>query len=233
MVTLRLPERRLWLVYTIIGVTVVVYLMQSLSQLILGGDYPAAVGAKVNELIRLGQYWRFFTPMLLHGSLLHIGFNMYALLIIGRGLERYYGSRRFILLYLIAGFAGNVVSFAFSPKPSLGASTAVFGLVTAQAVFVYRNRFLFGANARAILMNILMIVAINLFLGLSPGIDNWGHLGGLLGGLAFAWFAGPVFQIQGMAPVLHLEDQKSTTQAVWVALIEGLTLALVVVFFLF
>ncbi|MDZ4159613.1 MAG: rhomboid family intramembrane serine protease, partial [Anaerolineaceae bacterium] len=228
-VTLRLPARRLWLVYTIIALTVGVYLLQTLSQLTLGGvDYPALLGAKFNDLIRQGQYWRLFTPMLLHGSIIHVGFNMYALFIIGRGLERYYGSRRLWLLYLLAGFAGNVVSFLFSLKPSLGASTAVFGLVAAQGVFVYRNRFLFGANARPLLINIATIVAINLFLGLSPGIDNWGHLGGLLGGLAFSWFAGPVFTIEGVPPVMHLEDRRRDIQAFWVALGAGLILSLIV-----
>jgi rhomboid protease GluP len=89
--------------------------------------------------------WRLFTPLLLHGSIAHIGFNMYALFIIGPGLERYYGHLRFLVLYLLAGFAGNVFSFLFTPALSVGASTAIFGLVAAQGVFLYRHRQLFGA----------------------------------------------------------------------------------------
>jgi rhomboid protease GluP len=91
---------------------------------------------------------------------------MYALFILGPGLERYYGHMRFLLLYLLAGFAGNVISFLFTPGLSVGASTAIFGLVAAQGVFLFRHRQLFGASARSGLMNILFIVAINLFLGL-------------------------------------------------------------------
>ena len=85
------------------------------------------LGAKVNELILAGQVWRLITPILLHASILHIGFNMYALFVIGPQLERFYGHGRFLLLYLIAGFTGNVLSFVLSPNPSLGASTSVLG----------------------------------------------------------------------------------------------------------
>jgi rhomboid protease GluP len=68
-------------------------------------------------------------------------------------------------------------------------------LIAAQGVYVYKNRRLLGSSARPILTNIAMVIIINLLIGLSPGIDNWGHLGGLLGGLFFAWFAGPSFEM--------------------------------------
>jgi rhomboid protease GluP len=112
----------------------------------LGFDVPAALGMKVNELIIHGQIWRLITPVLLHGSILHLGFNMYALYILGPGLERFYGHWRFLTLYLLAGFAGNVMSFIFSPNPSLGASTAIFGLLGAQGVFLYHNRGIYGRH---------------------------------------------------------------------------------------
>ena len=75
------------------------------------------------------------------------------------------------------------------------ADGAVGGLIAAQGVYIYKNRYLLGPAARPLLINIAMIVAVNLMLGLNPGIDNWGHIGGLLGGLFFAWFAGPSFGI--------------------------------------
>jgi rhomboid protease GluP len=133
---------------------------------------------------------------LLHGSILHIAFNMYALYSIGPGLERRYGTKSFLALYLISGLWGNTLSFLFSQNNSLGASTAIFGLIAAQGVYVYQNRHLLGRAARPLLMNIIMVIAINLMLGLSPSIDNWGHLGGLFGGLLYAWFAGPTYGIE-------------------------------------
>lgn len=133
-------------VYVIMGLTIVVYLLQLLTQYVMGGmDLPAALGMKVNALIQQGQLWRLFTPMLLHGSLLHIGFNMYALYALGPGLESFYGHRRFLVLYVLSGFAGNVMSFIFSSANSLGSSTAIFGLLAAQAVFLYQNKTIFGS----------------------------------------------------------------------------------------
>lgn len=168
-----------------------VYLLQPI--LLRQGIDLAALGDKHNAGIIQGQYWRLFTPMWLHGSILHIVFNMYALVIFGSNLERFYGHFRYLLLYLLSGFAGNVVSFMMSPTDSLGSSTAIFGLIAAQGVFIYQNRALIR-NSRSLLINTITIAGINLVLGLSPGIDNWGHLGGLLGGLAFAWSAGPIWE---------------------------------------
>jgi len=194
--------------YTILGITVVVYLLQLLTKFTMGYDLLVELGAKANEAIRAGQLWRFFTPMLLHGSILHIGFNMYALYIFGIGLERRYGSGRFLLLYILSGFAGTVFSFLFSSANSIGASGAIFGLIGAEGIFLIHNRKLFGARVGKALNNVIFVVAINLFLGLQPGIDNWGHVGGLMGGLIFAWFAGPIWQVEGMAPNFHVVDQR-------------------------
>jgi rhomboid protease GluP len=178
----------------------------------LGGDLPAALGIKINELIAQGELWRLITPMFLHGSLLHIGFNMYALFIFGPGLERHFGHARFLALYLLSGFAGNVVSMIFSDAPSLGSSTAIFGLLGAQGVFLYTNREMFGGSARRALNNIISIAAINLVIGLSPGIDNWGHLGGLLGGTLFAWIGGPLLGVEGIQPNLKVVDKRETRE---------------------
>ncbi|RPH89245.1 MAG: rhomboid family intramembrane serine protease [Calditrichaeota bacterium] len=189
-------KRKFFISHIIIGVTVAFFILQNLSQTFLGFDLPLSLLAKINQFIMRGQFWRLITPILLHGSILHIGFNMYALFMIGPTLERKYGTWPFIELYLVGGLWGNTLSFLMSPNPSLGASTAIFGLIAAQGVYVYHNRHLLGSSARPILMNIVMVIAVNLMLGLSPGIDNWGHLGGLLGGLFFAWFAGPSFGIE-------------------------------------
>jgi len=181
--------------FYILGITVLVYFLQNLSEVFFGLDYLLYFGAKINELILQGEIWRLVTPVLLHGSLIHLGFNMYALYSIGPGLENRYGVSSFIQLYVISALWGNTLSFLFSRNPSLGASTAIFGLISAQAVYIYKNRFLLGRAAQPLLMNILLVIAINLFLGLSPGIDNWGHLGGLCGGLFYSWFAGPSYGV--------------------------------------
>lgn len=190
-----MAKRNLYLSHIIIALTVGVYLLQNLSELFLGYDLLFYLGAKVNPFIMKGQLWRLITPAVLHASLIHIGFNMYALYSLGPSLERIFGDWAFIALYLLGAIWGNTLSFFLSPNPSLGASTAIFGLIAAQGVYIYKNRLMLGQAARPLLMNILMVVLVNLILGLSPGIDNWAHIGGLLGGLFFAWFTAPSFGI--------------------------------------
>jgi rhomboid protease GluP len=213
--------------YTILGLTIIVYLLQVGTQTLMGTDYPAAYGIKANELILQGQLWRLITPVLLHGSLMHILVNMYALNIFGPGLERHFGHPRFLILYLISGFAGNVVSFVFSPSYSLGSSTAIFGLLGAEGVFLYQNRQLFGSTARRALVNIITVAVINLVIGLSPGIDNWGHVGGLLGGVAFCWLGGPLLKVEGIYPSLTISDSRDAGDMWRAALLVSLVFSLV------
>ena len=210
-----LPQSAPYVTYTIIGITVVVYLLQLASQILLNVDWPVVLFVKSNELIRSGQLWRLLTPALLHGSITHIGFNMYALFSFGAGLERHFGHKRFLLLYVLGAFTGNVASFLFSDANSLGASTAIFGLLGAEGVFLVQNRKLFAGQFRSAISNILFIAFINLFLiGSLANIDNWGHIGGLLGGLMFTSFAGPLWEVEGIPPAVHLVDRRSLREVI-------------------
>jgi rhomboid protease GluP len=201
--------------YFILGFTVLIYLLQMASMALLkGDDLPLMLGARVSDLIRAGQWWRFITPVFLHGSVAHIFFNMYALLSLGTLLERHFGHARFVALYFLGAFAGNVFSFLLTDGYSVGASTAVFGLIAAEVIFFYQNRKLFGSQAKQAIGNAVFIIAVNLFIGLSPGIDNWGHVGGLLGGAIFSWFAGPLWKVAGIFPDFHLQDQREFRESV-------------------
>ncbi len=215
MVQVRIPDGIPWATYIFLTLSILAYLGQSLGTYLFGGDIVTALGAKYGPLIAEGQLWRLVTAIFLHGSILHIGFNMYALYIIGPSLERFWGAPRFVLLYLLSGIAGNVFSLWMTPAPSLGASTAIFGLLAAEGILVYRNAFLFP-NARKTLYNLAMIAGVNFVIGLSPGIDNWGHLGGFLAGGAFAWFAGPELKPAGLPPLLELVDARPA-RMVWVS----------------
>lgn len=208
-VRVSLPRSAPYVTYAIIAVTAIFYVLQLASESTLGTDVLVIYGARINEAILAGELWRFLTPALLHGSLPHIGFNMYALLSFGTGLERHFGHGRFLLLYLLGAFAGNVASFLFSSGYSVGASTAIFGLLGAEAVFLIQNRKMFAGQFRSAIGNIIFVAAINLFIiGSLPGIDNWGHIGGLLGGLMFTSFAGPLWDFEGIAPSYQLVDKR-------------------------
>lgn len=211
--------------YTLMGLSIAFFILQIATQYLVNQDIPAAYGVKANRLIQSGQYWRLLTPMLLHGSIIHLGFNMYALYILGRRLERYFGHRRFLALYVISGFCGNIFSFLLTEAPSLGSSTAIFGILGAEGVFLYQQRELLGDRFRRALGQIVQVAVINLVIGLSPGIDNWGHIGGLIGGITFTWFAGPSFEVEGLAPFLELKDSRSSGSVVTVFLVMALVLS--------
>lgn len=209
-----------YVTYSLMGITIFVFLLQMGTLYLTGNDLPAYIGMKANSAIVHGQYWRLITPLFLHSDslILHIVFNMYALYAFGPSLERYYGHGRFVILYFLAGFTGNVLSFMFSSANSLGASTAIFGLVAAEAVFLYRNRKLLGSRVQSALINLLVIVVLNLFLGFSSGfVDNWGHIGGLIGGALFAWFGGPLMTVEGIYPSYQVVDKRSLNQSLLAA----------------
>lgn len=216
MVRVAIPTVVPYVTYVLIGITILVFLLQMASTVILRTDKLIEYGALIRSDIRAGELWRFITPALLHWDIPHILFNMYALFSLGTGLERYFGHGRFIVLYVLSAFTGNVFSFISSAEytASAGASTAIFGLLGAEAVFLFLNRRLLGGQFRGAIQNVIFIAVINLILGLQPGIDNWGHAGGLLGGLLFTWVAGPVWKIEGIPPALQMVDERSTRDVI-------------------
>jgi membrane associated rhomboid family serine protease len=156
---------------------------------LLGGSTPLTLwGAVVpfvsygNEVhgVATGEWWRLITAMFLHYGVLHLLMNMYALWIIGRELEANLGRARFLALYLLAGLGGNVASYLFSPGSiSVGASTAVFGLMA--AVFVILKRL------NRSVAPIVPVIVINLiFTFVISNISVSGHLGGLIVGALVA-----------------------------------------------
>ncbi len=206
-ISFRLIQGRPIVTYVLIGITACVYLLQAISKWQYGYDLPMMYGAKISQYITYRhEYWRLVTPIFLHGSITHILFNMYSLYTLGPALEHYYGHWNFLRYYLITGIAGNVLSHIAAPKTiSVGASTALFGLIAAQAMFLYKNRRILR-NYKTALQNIGFVIVVNLMLGLRGGIDNWGHLGGLLGGLLLSWMCGPeiafVYDEQTQRPLM-------------------------------
>ncbi len=141
-------------------------------------------GAKYNPLILEGEWWRFFTPIILHIGIFHLLMNTLALYYLGTAVERMYGSGRFLFIYLFAGFTGTVASFVFTPSISAGASGAIFGCFGALLYVGISHPKLFF---RTMGTNILVLIGINISLGfVIPGIDNAGHIGGLIGGFLAA-----------------------------------------------
>lgn len=143
-------------------------------------------GAKYNPLIYEGEWWRFFTAIFLHIGYLHLVMNSIALYYLGSAVEKIYGTTRFILIYVIAGFFGSITSFAFNSQISAGASGAIFGCFGALLFFGVVHRKLFF---RTMGVNLIVILIINLGFGfMIPMIDNGAHIGGLIGGFLASSF---------------------------------------------
>lgn len=155
-------------------------------------------GAKVNSAIVSGQYYRLFSSMFLHASTTHLMINSFSLHSTGPSVESWFGKKRFLALYLVAGLCGNVLSLRCTPTPAVGASGAIFGLVGASAVLLARHRDILGPRSRRALQSLAYIVIMNFGLGLTPGsrIDNFGHLGGFLGGISYSYLFGPRLTIK-------------------------------------
>jgi len=197
---LRVPLFPVWATNILLGILIVVWIYESYVGGSLAGSEKIQVlrdlGAKDNAKIVDGEYWRLITAMFLHSGFLHIAFNGYALLIFGQQIERFYGWARFLALYFIAGLAGSIASFAFSPAISVGASGAIFGVMGAMGAFFWVQRRLLGAMARTQLWNALTIIGINILFGLSQSgaIDNMAHGGGLIGGLIAGFLLAPRYR---------------------------------------
>jgi len=151
------------------------------------------LGAKRSDLLLEGrQLHRLVTPIFLHGGVGHLLANSYSLKSMGLNVERTFGGSRFIATYLVSGIIGNVVSAIQSPNPAVGASGAIFGLVGAYYTFLSRNQELFGYSGQMQKSQILETIGMNLLLGMTnPMIDNWGHIGGFIGGVGMAYLIGP------------------------------------------
>ncbi len=178
------------------GLLILVFVLEFVVGLWLFGTWTGPVdgrvllvlGMKVNELILAGQWWRLLTATLLHIGPFHLLANLVGLFMLGPLVEGRFGSVRFLAIYWVSGLAGSAASFAFSPYPSAGASGAIFGLLGATIVYFYTYRDYFGAQGQEVLRSMLVVLVLNLVIGLSlANVDNWGHLGGLVGGAVMAW----------------------------------------------
>lgn len=133
-------------------------------------------------ILTLGQeeYWRLLTATLLHGGLIHVGFNTYAMLIIGSALEKTLGPGWVVGPFAFSGLTGSLLSaFANTPNvPSLGASGGIFGLVAMAAAISFLAPRLVGFSRNVLVQWLIFALAI----GFVAGFDNWGHIGGIVGG---------------------------------------------------
>ncbi len=200
-----------------------------------GGGLSILWGMGGEPLYRLGEsfpwgifyrheWWRLVTAMFLHGGLIHIGFNMMVLMDVGPVVEEVYGSPRYFFLYVITGMSGFALS-AVHGTPAVGASTALMGLIGLMIAITTKRGGMAMRELRSRLVS--WVVSIFVIGFLMPGIDNWGHFGGLAAGFALGklfadrqpmnatesrmahalgWLAGAVVLASFVMMILHFRD---------------------------
>jgi rhomboid protease GluP len=159
--------------YSLIAVICGAYLVQ----LLIPSIQQQLFLPSIDYLSATNQWYRLVTVALTHGGLLHLGFNMYALLVLGNPIEEAYGKNKFLIVFFASLIAGSLTSayFASIYSASVGASGAVFGLFGAMVVVGKR----IGADIRSI----VVIIGLNFVFGFALGGVDWrAHLGGLIGG---------------------------------------------------
>ena len=129
-----------------------------------------------------GDWWRLLTAAFLHGNLVHIGFNMFALYWLGTAVESFLGPVRYLALYLVSGLAGSAGALVVDPKePTVGASGAIFGIMGALLIIEYQQTGQLAGQA-------MSLIAVNLIFTFAfastANISYGGHVGGLIGGIA-------------------------------------------------
>lgn len=166
--------------YSLIAVICGAYLLQMI--------FPAIetylVLPNLDYLKATNEWYRLFTVALVHAGLLHLGFNMYALMVLGNPLEAAFGKNKLLIVFFTSLLTGSLTSayFATASNYSVGASGAIFGLFGAMIIV--------GKKIGADVKSIYVIIGINFALGLALGGIDWkAHLGGLIGGLLSAQLA--------------------------------------------
>jgi rhomboid protease GluP len=194
-------------VWTLLAINIVVFVLMSLDTSSTASATAEGLklvrwGSNAGLLTLRGQWWRLVTSMFLHGGLMHIAFNMFALWQVGRLVERMFGSARFIGLYMIAGVCGSLASVLWNPHVnSVGASGAIFGIIGGLLAFIRRpDSGVPGTIVKDLRGSLTGFLLFNIAAGLVyPHTDNAAHIGGLVGG----YLAG-----QLLARSLHVPGQR-------------------------
>ena len=168
-----------YITYILMGINVLLFLVP-----VLLGNYDTIINrfCVYGPSIRRGEYYRLITGIFLHGSIMHLFFNVYALYVIGSQIENYFGRIKYIIIYLFSGIMGALFSMIFGgTTASIGASGAIFGLMGSLLYFGYHYRVYLGNVLKT---QLIPLIIFNLFLGfILNGVDNFAHIGGLIGGV--------------------------------------------------
>ena len=219
-----------WVLLALIGI------MHLVAELSGGSEDPDVLwrlGAMNGQQIAAGEYWRLLAAMFLHSGWMHLGLNAFGLFVVGQLLEPLYGHSRFTAIFLLAGLAGSVTSYALnlSLMPNaigMGASGALFGVLGALVAFFLSHRNQLGDMGRRSLVGLLLLAGVNLLFGLvTTGVDNFAHIGGFVSGFALGLALSPRYVpvMDTFGFVSNVMDVNSLIKRWWVLPVAAVVLA--------
>ncbi len=162
--------------YVLLGIIVTIFLIiQTTDQNLVILKYGLQ-----RDLVKMGEVYRLITAAFIHVDITHIITNAYSLFITGKLVESYFGKKKFTIIYFFSAITASLLSICMSESFSIGASGAIFGLLGSLLYFGFHYRVYFG---NVLIRQIVPIIILNLGIGfIVPGIDNFAHIGGLIGG---------------------------------------------------
>jgi membrane associated rhomboid family serine protease len=170
------------IVVCLIAVFVCQVIVDGQDSILTGGDKSVFLAGFDKPLFAAGEYWRILTGAVLHGGLIHLIFNCYALYSLGRIIETLSNRAHLAVVFILAAIGGGLLSLAFLPAgTSIGASGGIIGFLGYLTVYGFKRRKIISSDfLKNMIFNIVFIAVMGVFI--IPNVDNFGHLGGLLVG---------------------------------------------------
>lgn len=182
-----------YITYILIFINILFYVLS-----IISNSFYNSMVLNPSKILN-GEYYRLLSCIFMHGGIIHLLCNMYCLYVIGPQVESFFGKIKYIVIYLLSGIIGSLMSLSITNSISLGASGAIFGLLGSILYFGYHYRVYLS---QAIKSQIIPIIVLNLFLGsMLNGVDNAAHIGGLIGGVLASMMAGVKYKSSTMEKV--------------------------------
>lgn len=165
--------------------------VDSIQSVVFGGNRSAMVAGFSKPAFIAGEYWRVLTGAALHGGIIHLAFNCYALFILGKLIEMLSNRAHLAIVFLLSAIGGNLLSFAVNPDGiSVGASGGIIGFLGYLTVYgFYRRKVMTSALLKNMLYNVAFMTIVGF--SLASKIDNFAHLGGLIVGAIYGFIQIP------------------------------------------
>ncbi|XP_073271845.1 RHOMBOID-like protein 9, chloroplastic [Primulina huaijiensis] len=168
---------------------------------------PSVYGAKVNNLIVTGEWWRLVTPIFLHSGIFHIALSSWVLFTFGLEVSREYGSFTCLLIYLLGGISGNLISFLHTPSPTVGGTGPGFALIGAWLIYQVQNKDLIARDSsERMFRKAIIFTALSFVVSSFGPIDDWAHFAAVFTGIAYGYVTCPSLQVKDASSGTGEED---------------------------